>query len=74
MLVKNKDYYFDNIFSFEGARPEKGLRMWPFSKVSKTKIFRNELQLPSLPYFDAQHSICEIFTFFLFGCRGVPKI
>ena len=35
-------------------------------------FFRKELQLPFLPYFDTQHSICEIFTCLLFCCRGVP--
>ena len=42
--------------SFEGARPEKSLKIWPFSKMSKPKsqllnisqknFFRNELQSP----------------------------
>ena len=36
--------------------------------------FRNELKSPFLPSFDTQHSICEIFTFLLFGCKGVPGV
>ena len=36
--------------------------------------FRNELQWPFLPYFDTQHSICEIFTFLLFGWRGLKNL
>ena len=46
------------------------------SRIFFENSFRNELQRPFLPYFDTQHSICEIFTFLLFGCRGskVPKI
>ena len=31
--------FVDQIFSFEDARPEKGIKIWPFSKISKLKIF-----------------------------------
>ena len=31
--------FFEKNFSFEGARPEKGLKIRSFSKISKTKIF-----------------------------------
>ena len=29
--------FFDKIFIFEGARPQKGLRIWHFKKISKPK-------------------------------------
>ena len=44
---------FDIFFSYEGARPEKGLQIWPFSNKSEWKFwffnvfknfFRNKLQ------------------------------
>ena len=59
----------------------KKASIFDLSKMSKPKSsflnsfnnsFRNKLQWPFLPYFDTQHSICEILTFLLFGCRGVP--
>ena len=58
----------------------KKIQFWPFSDV-KTKIFIFEYfpKIPSemnyhpfLPYFDTQHSICEIFIL-LFVCRGSQK-
>ena len=30
--------FFEEIFSFEGARPEKVLKIWPFSKMSNADI------------------------------------
>ena len=41
--------FFEKNFSFEGARPEKGLKIWPFSKNLKPKssflnIFQKFLQ------------------------------
>jgi len=44
-----------------------------FLNILKNSL-RNELHAPFLPYFDTQHSICEIFTLLLSVCRGVPKI
>ena len=32
-------HYSKKKISFEGARPEKGLKFWPFSKRSKSKTF-----------------------------------
>ena len=31
--------FVDTIFSFEGNRPKKCLKIWPFSKMSKPQIF-----------------------------------
>ena len=50
----------------------QNLHFWIFFKNS----FRNELQWPFLPYFDTQHSICEIFSFLFLvvgGSQGVQK-
>ena len=65
--------FFEEIFSFEGARPDKGLRIWPFSKKVNPKIFtfwifsknsfRNELYAPFLLYFDTQTPYVK-FSFF----------
>ena len=55
------------LISFKKSQ-KQNLHFWIFSKNS----FRNELQSPFLSYFDTQHSICEIFTFLLFGRKGVP--
>ena len=63
-------------FSFESARPKKGFKIWPFSKMYKPKssfltIFQKFLQkLPFLPYFDTQHLIYEILIFLLFFVGG----
>ena len=53
---------FEKNFSFEGAMLEKKFQ----------KFLQKLTAMTLLPYFDTQHSICEIFTFLLFGCRGVP--
>ena len=62
--------------SFEGARPEKGLKILTFLKISNKNLnfwlfsknfYRNELQSPILPYFDTQHPMVKFsFFFFLF--------
>ena len=75
--------FLEKKISFEGARPLKGLKIRPFSKMSKPKSsflnisknsFINELQSLFLSYLNTQHSICEIFNFLLFACRGGPKM
>ena len=54
--------FFEDIFSFAGARPEKTSRFDPFPK-----FLRNEHHAPFLPYFDTQHSVKFSLFFFLGG-------
>ena len=76
-------FFLKKNISFDGARPEKGLKIWPFSKMSKMKIFIFEyfskmnsnypfypILIPNTPYVK--------FSLFFFlvvgGSKGVPKI
>ena len=74
--------FFEKIFSFEGARPKKGLKIRPFSKISKTKIFIFEYfsKIPSdmnsndpfYPILIPNTPYVKFAIFLLFRCRGVP--
>ena len=68
--------FLTKFFIFLGARPEKGLKILPFSKKFKPKSsfwifsknsFRNELHTPFLLYLDTQHLFSEIFILFKGG-------
>ena len=79
--------FFGKFFSFEGARPEKGLKIWPFSKISKNKIFIFEYfsKIPSEmnsndPFYpilipNTPYLKFSIFLFLVVDwSQGVPKI
>ena len=79
--------FVEKIFSFEGARPKKGLKIRPFSKISKTKIFIFEYfsKIPSEmnsndPFYpilipNTPYVKFSIFFFLVVGgSQGVPKI
>ena len=65
------------IIGFESASPEKGLKMWPFSKISKPKssclniFLKLLLKWTLLILFETRHSIL-IFLLHIGCSQGVP--
>ena len=72
---------FDNIFVFEAAMPEKGLKIWPISKNLKLKsLFLNIFQKKILQKWTPR-TLFTLFWYpsphmwnFHFFCRGVPGV
>ena len=70
--------FIEQNFSFEGTRPEKGLKIWPFSKMSKPKssflnIFQKFLQKWTLITLFTHNTPHVKFSLFFFLVVGGPK-